>query len=156
VSTAEPRNPYSSSRVLRCTGMDGKPTTVPNRNTVTANSSAAEWFAQLAPFNRDTSLFPLPPQRESFAPLCDYPTWTKSTLLTLPNRTAISVLGRRVLKLLSLHELLSGAERIALTTGDSPGYAGIQKGGLRCGNLAAKASGSVPGTPDIQGKEARS
>jgi len=149
VSTyAEPRSAHGSSRVLRCIGVDGKPTRISNRNTATATSSAAEWFAQLAPFNRDASLFPFPPQGECFAPLCGYPAWTKSTLVTLPNGTASTSAGRPTLKLLSLHELPRVARCRALTNAGSRAYARLQRGGPRCGDSAAKASGSVPGALD--------
>ncbi len=149
VSTcAEPRCAHSSSRLLRCIEVDGKPTRVSNRNTATAPLSATEWFVQLAPFNGDASLFPFPPQRGCFASVCDYPAWTKSTLLTLPNGTAREAPGRVALKLLSLHELTSGVRRKPLTKARYAGYAGIQKGGPRCDDLAAKASSSVPGTLD--------
>src|SRR5206468_12024980 len=94
VSTyAESRSPHSSSRVLRYTGVDGKPTRSSNRNTGTATSSAAEWVPQLSPFSRDASLFPLPPPSECSAPLHDYAVWTKPTLITSSNGTAMRVLG---------------------------------------------------------------
>jgi hypothetical protein len=155
VSTcAEPRSAHSSSRLLQPIGVDGKPTRLSNGNTQTASFSAAERFAQFAPFNRDASLFPQ--QRGSFAPLCDYPAWTKSTLRTLPNGIASTAPGRLVLNLLSIHELASGARCMPLTKPVSTRYAGVQTGGSRCRDSAAKESGSVPGTLDIQGKEARS
>jgi hypothetical protein len=146
VSTyAEPRSAHGSSRILRCIEVDGKPSRVSNRNTETVTLSAAEWFAQLAPFNRDASLFLFLPQPRSF-----------STVLRLPNPYASAAPDRSAPKLFGLHELPSVTKRIALTTAGSPGYAGIRKGGSRCGDSAARASGSVPGTLDIQGKEARS
>ena len=150
---ADPRSAHDSSRVLRCIEVDGKPTAVPNRNTATATSSVAEWFAQLAPFNRVTSLLRFSSQSRCFAPLCDYPAWTKSTLLTLSNGTPIRAPSRAVLKLLSLHELSSSLRSKPLTRAGPAGYAGIQKGGSRCGDSAARASGSVPGALENQGRE---
>ncbi len=152
----ERRSEHGSSQALHFIGLDGKPTRISDRNMATATSPAARLFAQLAPFNRDASLFPLPPPSGCFAPPHDYPVWTKSTLLRLTNRTAIRVPGRPALNLLRLHGLLRSYRRIALTTAGSPGYAGIQNGGSRSGDSAAKASSSVPGALDIQGKEARS
>ncbi len=149
----EGKNPAGA---LRQIGLVWKPTTISNWITATATSSAAEWFAQLAPFNRDTSPFRFPSKRGCFAPLCDYPAWTKSTLLTLSNRTEIRVLGRPAIKLLSLHGLLSIARYMPLTRALSTRYLGVQTGGSTYGDSAAKESGSVPGTLDNQGKEARS
>src|SRR5436190_21570560 len=72
VSThAEPRSGHSSSRVLRWIVVDGKPTRVSNRNTATATSSAAAWFARLGPFQRTNCLFVLSPQFGRVTPLCD-------------------------------------------------------------------------------------
>jgi len=142
-----------SSRVLRCIVVDGKPTKVSNRNTATATSSAAEWFAQLAPFNRDAPPFPFRPRRGCFAPLFDYPVWAKSTLLTLPNGTASTSTGRPPLKLLSLHELPRVARYMPLTRAVSTRYADVQTGESRCGDSAARSSGSVPGTLGNQGRE---
>jgi len=157
VSTyGEPRNPHSSSGVLRYTGVDGKPTRSSNRNTGTATSSAAEWVPQLSPFSRDASLFPLPPPSECSAPLHDYAVWTKPTLITSSNGTAMRVLSSRANKLFSLHELPSVARYMPLTSALPTRYVGVQPGGSRYGDPAAKESGSVPGTLDNQGKEARS
>ena len=152
----ELRSTHCSSRALRCIEVDGKPTRISNRNASSANSFAAKWFAQLAPVNRDPSLLPFPPQCGCFAPLCDYPAWTKTTLGALLNDTASTAPDRSVLKLLSLHELSSVARHMPLTKVVSPRYAGVQAGGLMCGDSAANSSGSVPGTLDNQGKEARS
>jgi len=153
LSFPTPREGDSSSRAVRCVGLDGKTTTVSDRNTSTGNSCAAEWFAQRAPFNLDVPLFPVRPQRGSFAPLCDYPAWTKSMLLTLPNGIPTTILGRLAVNLLSVHELPSAARGRALTEGDFAGYAGILKGESRCGDPTAKASGSVPGTLENQWRE---
>jgi len=157
VTYAEPRSAHSSSQVpLYNIGADGKPTRISNRNASTANSFAAEWFGQLAPFNREASLIPFPPQRGCFARLNDYPAWIKSTLPTLPNGTVRTVTVRPALNPFSLHELASGVRRKLLTKVNSTGYAGMQKGEPRCDHLVAKSSGSVPGALDNQGKEARS
>ena len=153
---AEFRSTDRSSRVLRWIGVDGKPTRISNRNAPTANSFATEWFVQPAPFNRDASLFPLPPPSGYFAPLHDYPVWTKSVLLTVSNGTAFRVPGRPATKLFSVHELPSVARYMPLTKVVPTRYAGVQAGGSRCGESAAKESGSVPGTLENQGKEARS
>ena len=153
---AEFRSTDRSSRVLRWIGVDGKPTRISNRNAPTANSFATEWFAQLAPFKRDGSLFPSPRPSGCFAPLCDYPIWTKSVLLTVSNGTAFRVPGRPATKLFSVHELPSVARHTPLTKAVSMRYQGVQAGGSRCGDSAAKESGSVPGTLENQGKEARS
>ena len=149
----EGKNPAGA---LRQIGLVWKPTTISNWITATATSSAAEWFAQLAPFNRDTSPFRFPSKRGCFAPLCDYPVWTESTLLTLSSRIAIRVPGCPAIKLLSLHELPRVTRCMPLTKPVSTRYAGVQTGGSRCCDSAAKESGSVPGTLDNQGKEARS
>jgi len=157
VSThAEPRSTHRSSRVLRWLRMDGKPTRISNRNAPAANSFATEWFVQQAPFNRAASLFPLPPPSGCFAPLHDYPVWTKSALLTVSNGTAFRVPGRPDTKLFSVYELPSVARHMPLTKAVPTRYVGVQAGGSRCGDSAAKESGSVPGTLDNQGKEARS
>jgi len=143
----------SSSRAVRRVGVDGKRTTVSDRNTSTGNSCAAERFAQCAPFYRGASLFPFPPRRGCFAPLCDYPAWTKSMLLTLPRGTANTILGRLAVKLLIVHKLASAARGRELTEGGFAGYAGILKGGSSCVDSTAKASGSVPGTLENQWRE---
>jgi len=157
VSTyGEPRNPHSSSGVLRYTGVDGKPTRTSNLNTATKTLSARGWVPQLAPFSRDASLFPLPPPSECSAPLHDYAVWTKPTLIRSSNGTAMRVLGSPANKLLSLHGLPSVARYMPLTKAVSTRYASIQAGRLRCGDPATNASSSVPGTPHNQGKEARS
>src|SRR6266568_3019329 len=96
---------------------------------------------------------PAPTRRGCFAPLCDYPAWTKSMLLTLPNGTPTTILGRLAVNLLSVHELPSAARGRALTEGGFGGYAGILKGESRCVDSTAKASGSVPGTPENQWRE---
>ncbi len=153
---AEPRSTHRFSRVLRWIRVDGKPTRISNRNAPAANSFAIEWFVQPAPFNRDASLFPLPPPSGCFAPLHDYPVWIKPPFITSLNGTAIRMLGRPANKVLSLYELPSVARYMPLTKAVSTRYAGIQTGGSRCGDSAAKESGSVPGTLENQGKEARS
>ena len=153
LSFPTPREGDSSSRAVRCVGLDGKTTTVSDRNTSTGNSCAAEWFAQSAPLNRAASLLPFLPQRGCLAPLCDYPAWTKSMLLTLRNGTATTRLGRLAVNLLTVHELPSAARGRALTEGGFGGYAGILKGGSRCVDSTAKASGSVPGTLENQWRE---
>jgi len=153
LSFQTPREADTSSRVLRCVDVDGKTTTVSDRNTGTATLSATEWFAQRARFNRAASLFPLPPQRGCFGPPCDYPAWTKSMLLALPNGTPSTILGRLAVNLLSVHELPSAARGRALTEGGFGGYAGILKGGSRYADSTAKASGSVPGTLENQWRE---
>jgi len=79
--------------------------------------------------------------------------YTKSILLELRKRTAYSAVGPLRLNLLSLHELPSTASLKPLTKVVSARYAGVQAGGLRCGDSAASISGSVPGTLDNQGKE---
>jgi hypothetical protein len=151
----EPGSTHSSSRVRRCIVADGKPTTVSKRNSARATSYAPERFAQLVPFNRDTSLLLLQPRRGCFAALCDCPAWTKSTIHTLPNGTAIALLGHLALKSLHLHELPSAASYRPLTRARSAGYAGIQKGGSRYVDSAATASCSVPGALDNQGERTR-
>ena len=152
----EPRNSHSSSGVLRNTGVDGKPTRTSTLNTATKTLSATGWVPQLAPFSRDASLFPLLPPSECSAPLHDYAVWTKPTLITSSNGTAMRVLGSPANKLLSLHGLPSVARYMPLTKAVSTRYASIQAGRLRCGDPAANASSSVPGTLRNQGKEARS
>jgi hypothetical protein len=84
------------------------------------------------------------------------PANTKSILLALRKRTAYAAVGPLRLNLLTLHELPSIASLKPLTKVVSTRYAGVQAGGLRCGDSAANASGSVPGALDNQGKEARS
>jgi len=84
------------------------------------------------------------------------PTYTKSILQTLHERAAYATVGPLRPNLLSLHELPSVASLMPLTKVVSTRYAGVQAGGLRCGESAATISGSVPGTLDNQGKEARS
>lgn len=153
---AEPRRAHGSSRLVRYIVVDGKPTRLSNRHTATASSSVAGWAAQLARFNRRASSIVFAIQFWHCAAVCDYPAWTESAILTLPNGTAIRVPGRVAVKLLSLHELPSVASCTPLTKAVSARYAGVQAGGLRSGDSAAKSSGSVPGTLDNQGKEARS
>ena len=152
----EPTIAPSSSQVLDCIKVDGKPTRLSNRHTATATSSVAVWAGQLARFNRGASSIVCRIQFWHCAALCDYPVWTESTIFKLPNGTAIRVLGGPANKLLSLHELPSVARYMPLTKAVSTRYAGVQAGGLRCGDSAAYASGSVPGALDNQGKEARS
>ena len=153
LSFPTPREGGSSSRAVRCVGLDGKTTTVSDRNTSVGNSCAAEWFAQCAPFDRDASLFPFPPQHGCFAPLHGYPACTKSIVPALPKGTAYTGLVPLALNLLSLHELPSAVSLKPLTRVGSAGYAGILKGGSRCVDSTAKASGSVPGTLENQWRE---
>jgi len=155
LSWPTPREGKNPAGALREIVLVWKPTTLSHRNTATANSSATKWFARLGPFYRARLLLPLPPQRERISPLCDRAA-NKSVLLTLPKGIASAALGPFRLKLLSLHELPSVARYLPLTRALSTRYVGVQTGGSRCGDSAAKKSGSVPGTLDNQGKEARS
>ena len=152
----EPRNPHSSSGVLRYTGVDGKPTRTLNLNTATKTLSPTGWVPQLAPFSRDASLFPLPPPSECSAPLHDYAVWTKPTLITSSNGTAMRVLSSRANKLFSLHELPSVARYMLLTKAVSTRYESIQAGRLSCGGPGRQCKQFGPGTLHNQGKEARS
>jgi len=152
----EPRSVHSSSQVFHCIGVDGKPTGLSNRHTATRTSSVAGWAAQLARFNRRASSIAFPIQFWHCAAPCDYPAWTQSTTFKLPNGTPIRVPGRLAVKPLSLHELPSVARYMPLTKAVSTRYAGVLKDRSRCDEAAGKANGSVPGTLDIQGKEARS
>jgi len=153
LSFPTPREGDSSSRAVRCVGLDGKTTTVSDRNTSTGKSCAAERFARRAPFYRDASLFPLPPWRACFASLCDYPASTESIFPALPKGTAYTALVPLALNLLSLHELPSAVSLKLLTRVGSAGYAGILKGRSRCVDSTGKASGSVPGTLENQWRE---
>jgi len=155
LSWPTPREGKNPAGALREIVLVWKPTTISHRNTATANSSATKWCARLGPFYRARLLLPLPPQRERISPLSDR-AGTKSVLLTLPKGIASAALGAFRLKLLSLHELPSIARYMPLTKAVSTRYAGVQAGGLRCGDSAANASGSVPRALDNQGKEARS
>jgi len=153
VSThAEPRSTHSSSRVLPWIGVDEKPTGVSNRNASTVSSFAAEWFARLGPFHRANCLFTLSPQFGRVTPLCDGGQ-ANSTTRRLPSGIAGMPFGRIGLKPLSLHGLPSAVSRTGIDKIGFSGYAGKQKGGSRCGDSAGRASGSVPGTLDNQGRE---
>jgi len=105
--------------------------------------------------NHANCRFSLLMQRGCLAPLKG-PAHTKSIFLALRKRAAYAAVGPLQVNLLSLHELPSVASLKPLTTVASTRYAGVQAGGLRCGDSAAGTRGSVPGTLHNQGKEARS
>jgi hypothetical protein len=146
VSWGTPAECENSAGAVRRILVVGKQTTSLNRNRLALALFPSEWFTSVGSFHRPSCLFPAQYRRLA-------PTWIKSTLPTSQVWTACNTLGRPALKLLALHDLASGIKRTPLTKANSPGYGSVQKGGLRCKNSAAKASVSVPGTLDKQGRE---
>lgn len=148
-SSRKRENPAGAPRQV---GLVGKQTTMSNRNSLMATSFPAEWFARFDSFHRPSCPLSLLPGYRRFVYLCG-PGWIKPTLLKLRNCSACSALGRPAVKLLGLHDLASNIRRTPLTKANSPGYGGVQKGGSGCNDSSAKASGSVPGTLNNQGRE---
>jgi hypothetical protein len=154
LSSSIPSGGEDPSRKLQCCEVDGKPTIISGRNTSARILFGAEWFARLGRFYRASSLFPLRPQRASFAPQCSA-TSTEPTLRTLPNGTPGTTIVHAVLRSLCLNELARTANGIGLTKARSAGYACIPKSRSRWSDSTATPSGSFPGNTWRSGERSR-
>jgi len=151
-----PRAGERPAEPIRRIWLVGKQSRNPNNNALKLTSLCWQ-LVRSASCLRNHANCPFSPlmQRVYLAHL-NGPAHTKSIRLELRKRTADAAVGPLRLNLLSLHELPSVASLKPLTKVVSTRYAGVQAGGLRCCDPAASMSGSVPGTLDNQGKEARS
>lgn len=149
MSTYAPaRSAHGSLRILPSLEVAGKPTIIPLWEASTGTSLPVEWFTRLAPFHH---CCPLTLRRRCFASLRS-PTLTKSRPLPLPNCISPAPLSSLTGMPLSIHELLSAANHTGIDKIGLRAYAGIQRGRSRCGDSAARATGSVPGTLDNHGR----
>ena len=139
-----------------CNLLVGKQSGIRWSSTSTSTSFRGDCLARVEACDRANYLISLASQSVCLAPPGCGPACIKSILLVLRKRTACTSLGPPTPNLLSLHELLSVARYMPLTSALPTRYVGVQPGGSRYGDSAAKESGSVPGTLDNQGKEARS
>jgi hypothetical protein len=136
-------------------GLDGKPTKSSNRHTSTQTPFASECLRQSGPSYRQNRSFSHSPRLECVSRPCGGAR-TKSTSQELPSGITSPAFAQAEPKSFIIHRLpryisCIGVDKLGLWA-----YVDAQTGGSMGSRSTARTSGSVPGTLDIQGKEARS